>query len=196
LKRLFDLTFCLAGLVLLSPVFILLSLAIWLNDFGPVFFRQKRVGRKGAIFSMYKFRSMKVMKAAEDGLFEPGVSTRITPLGKFIRRTKLDELPQLFNVLKGEMSLVGPRPEVEKWVTVYPEKWKIILSIKPGITDNASIKFRSEEELLRKSADPESTFRDQILPVKTDLYLDYVNNHTFAGDIKILFNTILTVFKQ
>jgi len=107
--------------------------------------------------------------------------------------TKLDEIPQLVNVLKGDMSIVGPRPEVEKWVSVYPERWNIVLSIKPGITDNASIIFRNEEEILSKAENPEATYKDIILPKKLDLYEDYVRNHTFCGDLRIIFNTLLSL---
>jgi lipopolysaccharide/colanic/teichoic acid biosynthesis glycosyltransferase len=114
-------------------------------------------------------------------------------VGKVLRRTKLDELPQLFNVLKGDMSIVGPRPEVERWVAVYPERWINVLKVKPGMTDNASIEYRDEEELLSQSPDPEKTYRDVILPRKLDLYIDYINNNTFREDIKIILRTLKTV---
>lgn len=136
---------------------------------------------------------MRVLKEASSGSFDAGNYSRITPFGRFLRKTKLDELPQLINVLKGEMSFVGPRPEVKQWTEVYPEKWKIVHSVKPGITDNASIEFRNEEELLAKSNDPIKTYKEVILPRKLDLYIEYVNTHTFTGDIKIILKTIKAV---
>ena len=190
IKRSFDILASCFGLLFLSPLFFLCSILIKLNDNGPIFFKQKRVGRGRRVFSLYKFRTMSVLKSAEDGLFEPGNVSRITSAGKFLRKTKLDELPQLINVLKGDMSLVGPRPEVEKWVDEYHEKWEGILSVKPGITDNASIEFRDEEELLSRSSDPEETYRNVILPRKLDLYNDYVKNHRFVEDMRIIFITL------
>ena len=179
LKRLFDILVSFSGLILLSPVLLVISLLIKLGMPGPVFFSQERVGRKGKLFRLYKFRSLSVVKEAKKGNINIGDSSRISPLGKTLRKTKLDELPQLVNVLKGEMSIVGPRPEVKKWTEVYPDKWAIVHSVKPGITDNASIEFRNEEELLSESQDPEQTYRNVILPRKLDLYINYVNNHTF-----------------
>ena len=129
----------------------------------------------------------------DSGGFEIGNSSRITPLGKFLRRYKIDEIPQLLNVLKGEMSIVGPRPEVKSWVNVYPEKWDVVLSVKPGLTDNASIMFMNEEQLLNKSEDPELLYRDVILPQKLDYNIKYVNNHTFREDILIILRTIFSI---
>ena len=139
---------------------------------------------------------MRVLKEATKGSFDAGNSSRITPLGRFLRKYKLDELPQLFNVLKCEMSIVGPRPEVKQWTEVYPEKWQIVHAVKPGITDYASIEFRNEEELLAKSDDAVKTYREEILPRKLDLYIDYVNNQSFLGDIKIIIKTLkVIIFK-
>lgn len=138
---------------------------------------------------------MKVATGKSDGSFDAGDNSRITPFGQFLRKTKLDELPQLFNVLKGDMSIVGPRPEVKHWTEVYPEKWKIVHSVKPGITDNASIEFRNEEEILAQSNDPIKAYREEILPRKLDLYVDYVNNRSFMGDIVIIFRTIRVIFE-
>lgn len=160
---------------------------------GPIIFLQQRIGLNGKPFYLYKFRSMYILGEAKIGTFHAGDTSRITPLGKFLRKTKLDELPQLFNVLKGDMSIVGPRPEVEKWTKVYPEKWAIVHKVKPGITDNASILFRNEEEILKNSPNPEETYKNEILPRKLDLYIDYVNNHSFLGDMKIIFHTIKVV---
>jgi len=160
---------------------------------GSILFRQKRIGRGGKPFSICKFRTMILRPVTFAGTFDVGDNSRVTILGKVLRQTKIDELPQLLNVLKGDMSIVGPRPEIKKWTEVYRDKWETVLSVKPGITDNASIEFRNEEELLSQSTDPEVTYRNVILPRKLDLYVDYVNNHTFREDIRIILSTINTV---
>jgi lipopolysaccharide/colanic/teichoic acid biosynthesis glycosyltransferase len=196
MKSIFDFIVSLLGLIILLPLFVILSLLVFFNDKGPVFFKQWRVGKDGRMFVLYKFRSMKVLEAGTEACFEPGNTSRITRVGKIIRKTKLDELPQLINVLRGEMSLVGPRPEIKKWVDAYPEKWKLILSIKPGITDNASLAFRNEESLLAESMDPEATYREIILPEKLELYEQYTLNHTFTGDLKLIMKTLITIFKN
>jgi len=196
MKRIFDLIASFVGLLTLAPVFLLICLLIKLDDNGPVFFKQRRVGKDGKLFLMFKFRSMKVIEVSKTGSFEPGDTSRITSIGKFLRRTKLDELPQLYNVLKGNMSIVGPRPEVEKWVNVYPEKWKLILSVKPGMTDNSSIFFRQEEYLLTESDDPEKTYREIILPKKLDLSGEYVLNYSFLGDLKLIFLTLYSLISK
>ena len=177
MKRIFDFVVALFGLIILVPLFFVIGFLIKFDDKGPVFFKQKRVGKGGKLFMLYKFRSMRVPAFSEQGSFEPGNISRITSIGKFLRRTKLDELPQLFNVLKGEMSFVGPRPEVEKWVAVCPERWERVLSVKPGITDNSSIVYRSEELLLSDSEDPEKTYKEIILPKKLDFYEEYIENN-------------------
>jgi lipopolysaccharide/colanic/teichoic acid biosynthesis glycosyltransferase len=193
MKRIFDIALSFVALLLLIPLFIIISILIKLNDAGPVFFRHRRVGKDGKLFMLYKFRSMRVLKSAAEGSFEPGETSRITPIGKFLRSTKLDELPQLINVLVGDMSLVGPRPEVEKWVAVYPDRWKRILTVRPGITDNSSIVYRREESLLAESEDPEKTYREEILPRKLDLYEDYIIHHSFYKDLKLIYKTLLSV---
>jgi lipopolysaccharide/colanic/teichoic acid biosynthesis glycosyltransferase len=190
IKRVFDCLVSFISLILLLPLFVTIGLAIKISDNGPVFFRQKRVGRGGIPFYIYKFRSMKVYEGARDGLFEPGNLSRITPVGKFLRRIKLDELPQLINVLSGEMSIVGPRPEVEKWVAVYHERWIGVLKVKPGITDKASITYWNEESFLAGSVDPEKIYKDVILPRKLDFYEDYVRENSFSYDLKLIFSTI------
>jgi len=138
---------------------------------------------------------MTVQPGAEKGSFEVGSTQRVTAVGRFLRKTKLDELPQLWNVLIGDMSLVGPRPEVRKWVEAYPERWAFVHTVRPGITDPASIKFRNEEKLLARSPDPERTYRDEILPQKLALYEEYVRTRSFCGDIKLIFATIVALFK-
>lgn len=189
-KRFFDFLFAILGIILLLPVILIVIILIKIFMPGPTFFIQNRIGRNGKEFRMIKFRTMSVKQDTEKGIFEPGNTSRITPLGKFMRKTKIDELTQLINVLKGDMSIVGPRPEVKRWTEVYPEKWKIVHSVRPGITDNASLLFRNEEELLADSPDPETAYRDKILPQKLDMYIDYVNNHSLCNDIIIIFQTI------
>lgn len=189
MKRLFDITASFLGLILLSPFLITISFLIILTMPGPILFRQQRVGKNRKLFKLNKFRSMSVKKGSEKGHFDIGDKSRITKLGRILRKFKLDELPQLFNVLVGDMSLVGPRPEVQKWTEIYPEKWDIVLKVKPGITDNASIFFRNEEEILANSCSPEKTYELEILPEKLDYYIDYVKNNSFWGDIKIILRT-------
>ncbi|HBX87763.1 MAG TPA: hypothetical protein DEG09_04005 [Marinilabiliaceae bacterium] len=190
MKRLFDFVSSLCGILILSPLFVILAFAVVIDTGFPVFFLQKRVGLYGRPFFIYKFRTMTLLKDASQGSFDAGDSRRVTPVGRVLRRTKLDELPQLWNVLRGDMSLVGPRPEVQKWVDVYPERWSRVLSLRPGITDNASLEFRNEEELLAASSNPEKTYRYEVLPRKLDLYEGYVQNHSLAGDLRIIFRTI------
>jgi lipopolysaccharide/colanic/teichoic acid biosynthesis glycosyltransferase len=192
MKRTFDVMASFMGLIILSPVLILISLIIKFHDPGPVIFAQKRVGKNGKTFIVYKFRSMRVLEKAGEGSFEPGDLSRITPIGNLLRKFKLDELPQLYNVLTGDMSLVGPRPEIEKWVAAYPEKWRLVLTVRPGITDNASLLYRNEETLLAASDDPENTYGKIILPHKLELYEYYVRNHSFWGDLKLIFSTLYT----
>ena len=193
LKRIFDFTVSLVSLILLSPFFILIMAGIIIFDGLPVLFRQMRVGVNGSGFLLNKFRTMRVVRGAASGTFDAGDTSRITKIGAFLRKTKLDELPQLWNVFIGDMSLVGPRPEVRKWVDAYPERWAKVLTVKPGITDPASIFYRNEEELLAQADDPVACYRDQILPHKLDLYEEYVRTRTFWGDIFLIFKTIMLV---
>ncbi len=193
-KRIFDMVFAGLGLIALSPVLLVVALLIMVVDGGNPFFVQQRIGQNGRPFLLIKMKTMKPGPVSGKNDFEAGDTSRITPLGKMLRKTKLDELPQLINVLKGDMSLVGPRPEVKKWTMVYPEKWEIVHRVKPGITDNASIVFRNEEELLAGTMHPDSTYRNDILPQKLDMYTDYVYNRSFSGDMKIIFKTIKSVW--
>ncbi|TAJ12117.1 sugar transferase [Marinilabiliaceae bacterium JC017] len=196
LKRVFDIFLALAGIIILTPLGVVISILIVLNSGLPVFFIQNRVGQHKKGFRLIKFRTMIVRDSAKFGSFDVGDSSRVTGIGSILRKLKLDELPQLFNVLKGEMSLVGPRPEVEKWVAVYPERWEKVLSVVPGITDNASIEFRREEDLLSLSDQPEKTYKEVVLPQKLQYYEDYVDNQSFGGDIKLIFKTIyFSLFK-
>lgn len=195
MKRLFDLTVSFIGLILLSPFFLLLAVLIKLDSQGPVFYRGVRVGRYGKPFRIFKFRSM-VPEAEKLGASSTGSSDlRVTRSGRLIRKFKLDELSQLLNVLTGEMSLVGPRPEVQKFVDLYTEEEKAILNLRPGITDWASIKFNNEGEIIGKSglADPDEAYARLIRPEKIQLQLKYLKEQNLWVDLKIIFATLLTI---
>ncbi|MET0858809.1 MAG: sugar transferase [Telluria sp.] len=192
-KRLFDFAAALAGLLILAPLFALVALWIRADSRGPVFFRQQRVGRHGKLFSIYKFRTMTAAPAATIEL-TVGSDSRITGAGHFLRRYKLDELPQLINVLQGAMSLVGPRPEVPRYVACYPpEARAIVLSVAPGITDWAAILYRDESAILGRAADPERAYRETILPAKIDYYVRYVRERNFWTDLRIIFRTLAAI---
>ncbi len=195
-KRMFDIIFSVFGLILFSPVLIGISIVIKKEDRGPVFYRGIRVGRYGKPFRIFKFRTM-VVDAEKIGASSTAEDDpRITKIGKWIRKYKLDELPQLLNVLKGEMSFVGPRPQVPWAVELYNEKEKRILDVRPGITDYASIKFRNEAEILKNSKDPDKTYLEKIAPEKLKLSLKYLENMSLWSDIKIIFTTIRAVFQK
>jgi len=195
-KRFLDLFLSSLGLFFLLPFWIIISVFIIINSGFPIFFRQTRVGKEGKDFRLLKFRTMRPNKISEKGSFDVGDTSRVTSIGRFLRRTKLDELPQLINVLTGEMSLVGPRPEVRRWVNIYPEQWRLVHKVKPGITDNASILFRNEEEILASSLSPEITYREVILPKKLSLYLEYVKTQSLAQDCRIIFKTLLILIRK
>lgn len=193
IKRIFDVAAAVLGLVLLLPLFAVIALLITLDSAGPVFFRQERVGRHGAIFRIYKFRTMTVNAEAQ-GQLTVGQDVRITRVGHALRRFKIDELPQLLNVVRGEMSLVGPRPEVPRYVACYPQPLRAtVLSVAPGITDWASIEFKDENAILAGASDPEHCYVQDILPVKLDYYVRYVHERCFFMDLKIIFLTVLAV---
>jgi lipopolysaccharide/colanic/teichoic acid biosynthesis glycosyltransferase len=197
MKRLFDLGTSFFGLLLLAPIFVLSALWIKIDSRGPIFFRQERVGFQGSIFRVHKFRTM-VLDAEKKGKqITVGADSRITTVGEFLRKYKLDELPQLIDVLVGDMSLVGPRPEVPKYIDYYSDDEKHdVLSVKPGITDNASIEFRDENELLAGSKDPETVYINEVLPKKIALYRKYVRERSFFGDVVIIFKTIFLIIKK
>lgn len=195
LKRFFDLLLASIGLIVLLPLLLAVAMAVRMSSSGPVLFRQIRVGRGGGDFILYKFRSMTVRAGSEQGEFDAGNSSRVTRIGRFLRATKLDELPQLWNVVRGDMSLVGPRPEIRFWVETEPGIWTSVHTVRPGITDPASIVFRDEEAMLAMSPDPVKTYREVILPRKLDLYLAYIRDQSFRGDLRILWCTILTVIR-
>ena len=181
MKRLFDIVMSGLGLLILSPLFLFLAFWIKLDSKGPVFFRQSRVGKGNKDFRIFKFRSMRVGSDKGSQVTIGGHDPRITRSGYFIRKFKLDELPQLINVFIGDMSLVGPRPEVRHYVDYWTPEQMHVLDVRPGITDPASIKFRNENELLEKAEDPEQYYIDVIMQEKLKLYLEYVQNHSFFG---------------
>lgn len=193
-KRTFDVVASAIGLWLLAPVFAGISLAVWAHDRGPVFFRQQRVGRGGEVFRIHKFRSMRVSN--EGALITSADDDRITPIGKFLRASKLDELPQLIDVLAGHMSLVGPRPEVPKYVAMWGDAATEILSVRPGISDPAAIAYRNEQDELAAADDPERHYVEVILPRKVEMYLDYVRNRSFLGDLRLIFQTLAAVARK
>ncbi|MFJ4055429.1 sugar transferase [Pseudomonas sp. NPDC089743] len=196
LKRMFDVFASLVGLLFLSPVFIALAIWIKLDSTGPVFFRQTRVGRFGKTFNIHKFRTMRV-DSEKAGRLTVGNDSRVTKSGRFLRKYKLDELPQLIDVLRGKMSLVGPRPEVQEFINCYPVNVRQqVLSIRPGITDRAAIEMVDENEILSKYADPRQAYIDIILPIKQNYYLDYVSRQTFFLDLQIILATIVKVFSR
>ena len=195
LKRFFDIICSLIGIILLLPFFIIVSLLIIINSGFPVFYIQTRVGKNNRNFNLFKFRTMKV-DADEKGLLTVGGrDPRVTSAGYYLRKYKLDELPQLFNVLIGSMSLVGPRPEVNKYVDLYNTQQLQVLNVKPGITDLASLEFINENELLAQSSNPEETYINKIMPEKLALNLKYIAQQSFATDIKIIFNTLFKIVK-
>jgi lipopolysaccharide/colanic/teichoic acid biosynthesis glycosyltransferase len=195
MKRLFDLLFSAFGLLLLSPFFILIALLIKLDSKGPVFYLQSRVGQGGRQFSLFKFRTMYIGADRGHAITVGQRDPRITRVGFYLRKFKLDELPQLFNVLAGTMSLVGPRPEVKKFVDLYTPEQQQVLTIKPGITDYASIEFRNENELLAGKPDPIDFYIREIMPIKLALNLKYLQTQSFWGDLVIILRTLVSIFK-
>ena len=193
--RFFDFVLSLVGLVILAPIFIVLAVWIKIDSMGPVFYKQIRVGQNGKDFGLFKFRSM-VVDADKKGLITVGGrDPRITRSGYFIRKYKLDELPQLINVLVGDMSLVSPRPEVKKYVELYTDEQQKVLSVKPGITDYASIEYMDENEILGKSTDPEKTYIEEIMPEKIKYNMKYIKNRSLIEYFKIIFLTVLKIIR-
>ena len=190
MKRLFDIVCSFFGLVFLSWLFVFVALWVGLSSKGGVFYRQRRVGRCNRDFTIYKFRSMRVNSDRQGLLTIGGRDGRITKAGVFIRKYKLDELPQLFNVLRGDMSFVGPRPEMRKYVELYTEEQKKVLTVRPGITSLSSIKYRNENEILSRSDNPEQYYIDVIMQDKLAIELDYLEQRSLLTDIKVIFQTI------
>ena len=196
LKRLFDIVFSLLGLILVSPILLGLAILVKREDGGLVFYRGVRVGRHGKLFRIFKFRTMVVNAEKIGGTSTADDDPRITGIGKLMRKYKLDELPQLINVLNGEMSFVGPRPQVAWAVNLYTEEERKLLTVKPGITDYASIKFRNEAEILKGSANPDKDYLEKIAPEKLKLGLKYVENYSLWLDIKLIFATFKAIFES
>lgn len=196
IKRLLDFVASFIGLFLLSPVLLIIALLIKRDSPGPVFFRQERIGQYGKPFHIHKFRTMTVAQPSTAMQITVGQDARITRIGAFLRHYKIDELPQLIDVLQGSMSLVGPRPEVPKYVALYPEAVKsVVLSVRPGITDLASIEYRSESELLGKSSNPEQTYIEEVMPAKLAYCVQYVEQQSLWLDIQIIARTFIAILK-
>ena len=195
-KRLFDIVASGIGLVLLTPLFLIVAIWIKCDSPGPVFYRQTRVGKNNKDFRIFKFRSMRLGADGGSLITIGGHDPRITRSGYFIRKTKIDEFPQLINVFLGEMSIVGPRPEVRHFVDLWTKEQMHVLDVRPGITDPASIRYRNENELLEKSTDPEKYYIDTIMQDKLKLYLEYVENNSLWNDIKLIFQTMYVIVKE
>jgi len=196
IKRGIDILFSLIGLICLFPFFIFISFFIFITSKGGVFFVQLRVGKNNKDFKLYKFRTM-FLNSDNKGLLTVGNNDeRITKLGYYLRKNKLDELPQLINVLNGTMSLVGPRPEVRKYVNLYNSEQKSILDVKPGITDLASIMYYNENEILANSVNPEQTYINEIMPIKLEINKKYINEMSLLTDLKIIFKTFMKLIKS
>ncbi len=194
MKRLFDISASGVGLVLFSPLFLAVAVWIKLDSRGPVFFRQTRVGRHNKDFRIFKFRTMRMGSDKGSLITIGGRDSRVTCSGYFLRKTKIDELPQLINVFMGDMSLVGPRPEVRHYVDYWTPEQMCVLDVRPGITDPASIRYCNESELLANADDPESFYINVIMQDKIKLYLDYVERQSFWTDIRIILSTFMAIF--
>ena len=189
-KRLLDIFLSAISLLILSPLFYVVMILVKLDSTGPVFFKQKRIGQDFRPFNLIKFRSMANNKKETSSEFDPGSVSAVTKMGYFLRETKLDELPELINILNGDMSIVGPRPEVEKYVQAYPEDFSVILKIRPGLSDYASIKYHSEERILASQPNPEQFYLNVILPDKLRLARRYAEEISFSTDLRIIKDTL------
>lgn len=195
MKRFLDFSASLLVLVLFIPLWLLIALVIVIESRGGVFYKQLRVGKDNKDFYLYKFRTMKV-GADRQGLLTVGArDNRITRVGYFLRKTKMDEFPQLINILKGEMSIVGPRPEVRKYVDLYSEEQLKVLTVRPGLTDYASIQYVNENEILAQSDNPEQTYIQEVMPAKLKLNLQYIENLSVKEDVKLIFKTFAAILK-
>jgi lipopolysaccharide/colanic/teichoic acid biosynthesis glycosyltransferase len=196
LKRTFDLIASFAGIILLSPFMLIVAIMVKVDSRGPVFYEQERVGKDGVLFKLLKFRTMHQNADKLTAITVGARDSRITPIGYYLRKFKFDEVPQLFNVLLGEMSLVGPRPELKKFVDLYDEEQQRVVRVKPGMTDFASIRFRNENEMLEGKPDPIDFYIQEIMPVKLKLNLHYIEQQSFFLDLKILVLTAFAIFKK
>jgi len=196
MKRVFDMTASLAAIILLSPLLVVFSLLILLTMGWPVFYRQRRVGRYGRHFRIIKFRSMVKNADRQGPAVTAGGDPRITRIGSILRKYKFDELPQLFNVLAGHMSVVGPRPEVPEYVAMYTDEQKKVLSVRPGLTDPASIVYRDEESILARYDDTRAAYIEKVMPAKLRLNLAYLEKPTFGSDLALVFTTLKKLFRR
>jgi len=196
MKRIFDIFFSFFGILLLIPFFLIISILILIDSKGGILYKQERTGRYSSIFKVFKFRTMRPDSFSKGALTVGSRDARITNIGYYLRKYKLDELPQLFNVLFGDMSFVGPRPEVKKYTDLYNENQKKVLSVRPGITDYASIKFRNENDLLSETEEPEKLYVDVIMPEKLKLNMQYIQDNSVFKDIRIIFETVYTIIKH
>jgi lipopolysaccharide/colanic/teichoic acid biosynthesis glycosyltransferase len=195
MKRLFDLVMAVLGLMLLFPVLLLVALLIKLDSPGPIFFRQERIGKQLRPFVIYKFRTMTLDASRKGGLITVGADPRITRIGRILRKMKIDELPQLINIIKGEMSFVGPRPEVPRYVELFRQDYEEILTVLPGLTDLASLRYRNEAEMLRNTKNPEEEYIQRILPDKIRLAKEYLRRSSLYFDVTLIFKTLLALVK-
>ena len=196
MKRVFDILMATIGLILLSPLFLLVAVLIKLDSPGPIFFRQERIGKRFRPFFIYKFRTM-VEHAAQIGTeITYGNDPRITRIGRLLRETKIDELPQIINVLKGEMSLVGPRPEIRQYVELFQRDYEEILKVRPGISDMASLKYSDEASLLGNSRNPREEYISRVLPDKVRLAREYIKHSSLVFDLRLIFKTLLKLFER
>ena len=192
-KRIFDICFAILGLVCLAPVILIACIAVGLSSGLPIFFTQERIGRNLKPFQIYKFRTMRISNKQNESQITSSDDRRITAIGRILRKSKIDEIPQLVNVLRGDMSFVGPRPEVPKYVKLYQNEFSEVLAVRPGITDLASIKYRNENELLANSENPEIEYIDTILPDKLILAKEYVAHQSLKNDLLLIFRTLLSL---
>lgn len=195
MKRIFDFLSSLIGVIVLSPLLLIISILIKMDSRGPVFYRGLRAGKNKKPFKIFKFRTLVINADKIGGPSTSDNDPRMTKIGKFLRKHKLDELPQLFNIIKGEMSIVGPRPEVLEYAKLYNKEEEIVFTVRPGITDLASLWNSDEGAILKGSPDPEKTYLEKIRPEKVRLQMKYVKERTFLNDIKIIFKTIKKIFR-
>lgn len=195
-SRVVDVVASSLGLIILAPLFVIVAVAIRLDSGGPVFFRQVRVGRDGRPFSILKFRTMRTDAEAVGGQLTVGADPRVTRVGAWLRRSKVDELPQLINVLRGDMALVGPRPEVPRYVALYDDQQRRVLDVRPGITDPASIAFRDEGSILANASDPEAVYVHEIMPRKLAMNLAYLEHRTLARDLGVILATLIRLARR
>jgi len=195
-KRTFDVVACVAAVVILCPLWLCIGLLVACGSKGGALYRQTRVGRDGKEFKLLKFRTMRQDADKIGGLITVGEDARVTRIGRFLRKYKIDELPQFLNIIAGDMSIVGPRPEVPKYVALYDERQRQVLSVRPGLTDYASIEYISENELLAHSSNPDRTYIEEIMPAKLELNLKYIENQSVSEDLRLICKTLFSILEK